>query len=725
MPIFNETLVVQDLDYEPKIIEASWRQAWAEAGCFRTPDHTDGRVDSAVQVSCPFTSGAAHMGHVRSYTIADAHARFRRARGEAVLFSLGFDAFGLPAEIGAIEHEMAPREWVERCAAEMRSQFEQLGFSFDWERAFLSCDEDVYRWSQWLFVTLLERGLVYEREGVVDWCDGCGTVLARLQVEDGCCWRCHNDVRLVQRKQWYLRSSAYHPENYRRLDGLTGWNHRSIEGQRTLLGRETGVEFDAGALDGTKLTIFTPFPDSIPDGRFVLISPNHPDCDYWLQHVDTQRHLSDFREGARSAETLVVDTTIAVHVPGIAGLLPVLAAPSVDEQFGSTAVLGIPDRDPRHAAIIVEQQGSGSVIWRLQEKPLVTRQAERYRAGDFPISRQRAWGAPIPIVRCDGCGAVPVPVEQLPVCLPVDLMMRSDGNVLAHREDFVSCQCPRCGAPARRETDTLDCHVDAAWQEMPLAVPPSDRAQAMFDHPEMERWFPVAQYVHGADIGGFILDERSVAKALRDHGACRFLGDGEPFTGAFMHEMVHFDGRKMSKHLGNVVSPQDLVDRFGADVVRLAVLHAASPEKVITWSDGVLAECDTFIRDLWEYARPRLSLLAEEGASATPDTSDPLRRRLVSWCETARWKMTENLEALAMHRATRNVMILLRRIQDFEGRVVDKRGELSDADAAALGFALLTLVRLLAPLTPHSAEELWMCAGADGLVAQAPWPGKE
>ena len=264
------------------MIEPKWQQAWRSANAFQTPpEPVEGREDVHVLNSHPFTSGAAHMGHVRSYSIGDAHARFRRARGDSVLYSLGFDAFGLPAELSAIEHGVTPREWVDTCAAQMRAQFDAMGFSFDWSRTFMSCDEDIYRWSQWLFLVLLEGGFIYEREGSVDWCDSCKTVLARAQAAGGECWRCHGPVRLVRRSQWYVRGSEYAEENDARLAELTGWNKGAIGAQRAVLGRVDGVELDAKTLDGLALTLFTPHTGAIDEAEFALLSPNHPEIERW------------------------------------------------------------------------------------------------------------------------------------------------------------------------------------------------------------------------------------------------------------------------------------------------------------------------------------------------------------------------------------------------------------------------------------------------------------
>ncbi len=722
--------------YDPALIEPKWQRAWREADAFQTPpEPVEGRADVHVLNSHPFTSGAAHMGHVRSYSIGDAHARFRRARGDSVLYSLGFDAFGLPAELGALEHGLAPREWVDSCAARMREQFDGLGFSFDWSRTFMSCDEDIYRWSQWLFLVLLEGGFIYEREGSVDWCERCQTVLARQQAEGGQCWRCHGPVRFVRRSQWYMRGSAYAEENDGRLDELIHWNKGAIGAQRSVLGRVDGVELDARTLDGLALSLFTPHAD-VASAEFALLSPNHAEIDRWTTAPGVREKLAALRDAGwqrddrKLEEVAFVETSLSLFVPGISRPLPVLISSSVDARFGPTAVLGVPSADRTDKAIFDQLEAKVSedgplnaargglrhvAAWRGPKAPLVTRPAKRFRTSDFPITRQRAWGAPTPIVHCDACGTVPVPLDQLPVRLPDDLVVSAEGNALLARPDFLECQCPSCGGPARRETDTLDCHFDACSQQYPLPAPTADRGDSLLTHPELQRWVPVECYINGADTGNFVLDQRTTTKMLRDLGHFTWLPDGECYRTTYTHEMVQLAGRKMSKHLGNTVTPQEIVEQVGADTLRFATLHAAAPAKAFTWDDSLLAYSSAFLRRLWTYAEPRL------GETPRLDLEDGLRRRLASWCDTAVRKLSENYERLDMHRATRNLVSLFERIEDFEARVSARR-EPTLQDREATAYALCLLVQLLAPVAPHIAEELWARSGSEGLVAEATWP---
>jgi leucyl-tRNA synthetase len=730
-----------DRRYDPQTIEARRQAAWRAREAFATPSPRSDRPRRYIKPSAPFTSGNIHIGHVRSYSIGDAYARFQRARGEDVLFAFGFDAFGLPAELGAIERGEPPREWVARCAEHMRSQLRRLGYSFDWERAFLSSDVQMYRWSQWLFVRLLEAGLIYRGSDAVDWCDTCQTTLATIQVDEGGeCWRCHNPVRLVQQPQWYLRISAHLQENDARLAELAAsglWDEVALSSQRFVLGRIDGVEVDLTGPGGEELTVFTPHADALALARFVLLSPRHPDVERWADTPQARERLEELRSGGlergdREAQELpLVDTARTLPSPATGEPLPVLVSPVVDGRYGATAVLGIPARDHADALIAArlglapDPDEDTAAAAPAGAAPIAgLHPAVRYRAGDFSISRQRSWGTPIPIVYCErDCGIVPVPVESQPVLLPLDLVPTGAGNPLAEREDFVRTSCPRCGGPGRRETDTLDCHFDALWLWVPVCVPPAERERPLediFALEDLRAWLPCERVVAGSDSGNFVFDQRIVTKALRDIGPLELLADGEPFAGCLFHEMVIRDGRKMSKHLGNVVDPDELVERYGADTVRLATLYAARPQRTLNWSDSAVLRCHRFLTQVWDFTCRQLALDAVE--SPDGDTTEHLRARLEKWCAAAVQRTTAEMLALEMHSAVRDVMRLFDRLKDYEKRVLARAEHLSAADRDALLSALAVLAQLLAPLAPHIAEELWIALGNDG-DTQLPWPG--
>jgi leucyl-tRNA synthetase len=725
-------------NFDPQALEPARQQAWQDRGDFDAPRPKDGQERVYVKPSSPFTSGNLHMGHVRDYSIGDAYARFRRGRGDAVLFGFGFDAFGLPAELAAIERQEPPAEWVAQCGERMLGQMKRLGFSFDYDRVFYSSDEGQYRWSQWLFNTLWARDLIYRDDATVDWCDTCQTTLASIQVEDGRCWRCHNEVRLIRRPTWFLRITPYSEENDRNTAHLEEggkWDELSLATQRYILGRSDGVELDLQGDEGRSLTVFTPHRKFAGLASFVLLSPRHPEVDAWITDA-AREELERMRSGgwersARDARSVpLVDTGASIAGPG-GEQLPVVISPLVDARYGPTAALGIPaiDEADRDLAERLERVQTPPAPEEGEEGPAPApvegaRETTRYRANDFSISRQRSWGTPIPVILCDECGPQPVPDADLPVVLPRDIRPTGEGNPLAERPDFVDVECPKCGAAAKRETDTLDCHFDALWLWVPAAVPPEGRAEQMFTHPELQEWLPAERLVAGNDSGGFVFDQRVVTKAVRDIGPFAFMAEGEPFAGCLFHEMVIADGRKMSKHLGNVVNPDELVAQHGADTVRLAVLYAAGPAKTLNWSEGAIKFASRFLRNLWNYTHDRLAGLEalEHDPEAAADT-EHMRDRLRKWCENGLARITEDTAELQVHKSIRNITRLFERIQDYEKRVLARRGQLDRADAEAQLAALVLLARTLLPFAPHVAEELLIALGVeDSAETLEVWP---
>ncbi len=614
----TRSIPAADAGYAPAPLEARWQARWAEAEAFTTPPPSDNREPAYAFAGSLSPIEDLQIGHIRGYTIADAHARFLRARGRAVLFSLGFDACGPSIENQARQQGIPPNEWVAQRCARLRDQLQALGCSVDWGRSFTPSEPEQHRWTHRLFQALVERGLIYRRER-----------------PDG---------------GWRLRITAYVRDIERDLELLHGWDETAIGAQRAVLGRVDGVELDAITFDGTLLTTFTPHPNAIAQATFVAVASDHPDVERW-------------RTGAFAA------------VPGVAGVLPIVVCAEVGARFGTAAVLGIPAKDPADAALAKRLPEPAGTTWKASRTSATPRPAARWRVRDVAISSQ-----------------------------------------------------------------------SEAWSWLALCVPPAERGEELPEHPEYARWLPATIIVRGADAGEETLHQRVIAKALYDAGQLPELPGREPFAGALTHGAVRLDDGASSKHFGDVSKPDTLLATVGADALRLALLHAASPGTTFAWNDQPLRHCSNFLQSLHGYAAQRLREWSQPGPppegvgerkqNGTTDTaptttdvsariaaSERLRRRLANWCRVACEKVTENLEQLAMQRAAHNAMLLLTRIQDFEQRALEHRGgELEQADREAIVAALSLLTQLLAPLTPHIAEELWSLAGNTTLVSNAPWP---
>jgi leucyl-tRNA synthetase len=596
----TRSISTADADYAPAPIEARWQARWAQADAFATPPPPDDREPAYVFAGSLSPAEDLQIGHIRGYTIADAYARFLRARGRAVLFSLGFYAYGPSIENQARQQGILPNEWIARRCARLRDQLRALGCSVDWERSLVSSGPEQHRWTHRLFLALVEHGLIYRCEG-----PGGG---------------------------WRLRITAYVRDGERDLEALRGWDEAALAAQRGVLDRVDGVELDAKTLDGTPLTVFTPHPDAIAQAAFVAVASDHPDAERW-------------RAGAFAA------------VPGLAGVLPIVVSEEVGARFGTTAVLGIPAKDPVDAALAKRLPEPAGTTWRASRASATPRPAARWRAHDVAIS----------------------------------------------------CQ-------------------SEVWSWLALCVPPGERSEELPRHPEYARWLPAAQLVRCADAGEETLHQRVIAKALHDAGQLPQLPGREPFAGALTYGAVRLDDRASNARFGDVSKPDGLLATVGADTLRLALLHAASPGTAFAWNEEPLRHCNNYLKSLHGYAAQRLREWNPPPESRPPEArsdaaSDRLRRRLARWCHVGCAQVTGNLERLEMQRAAHNAMLLFTRIQDFEQRALNRRdGELEPADREAIVAALLLLVRLLSPLTPHIAEELWSLAGNSSLVSTAPWP---
>lgn len=619
-------------------------------------------TDTYVFVTSPAVGDDLDAGRLRGYALADAHARYRRACGDEVLFTLALDAFASTPPEG--EDASA---WAEARSAALRDQLEAVAASLDWDRSVSTDSPELVAGAQWLFVAALEAGLA-ERRGT----------------------------------DWYLRTGALNEESHARLDDLDGWSEAARAAQRELLHRVEGVEVEGRTLDGAPLTLFTPHGGAIASAEFVALSPQRPELDDLIGDDRLQREVAAQRErdwsGVKPAQRPAIELGVSAQVPGVARPLPVLVSAAVDARYGPAAILGIPDADEGDEAIARELAKSGGLAWKTDAKPPKTTPAVRFRAPDMPLSQASAWGAPVPVVHCDACGAVPLPMEMLPLGRP--------GGV-------DPAECPRCGAQARGDAGTVHPRVGAALAVVALAVPPPDRSTVPPDHQELQRWLPTARTVADAAAAAALLDARTIAKVLRDLGPLGFLADGEPHGPTTAHAPLRFDGD---------VTVAALVERFGADAVRFAVLNAAAPGKEVAVGEPALRSAAAFLERLQAFAGPRLAELAPD---ARIDAGDGLRRRLASWCDTAVERIGENYERLDLHRATRNAVTLLDRIEDFDRRVVEYRGELAGADRDAAAIALGALVRLLAPVAPGVAGELWAQLAGGQPLTGAPWPQRQ
>jgi leucyl-tRNA synthetase len=668
-------------DYGHAAIEERWQTAWREAELDLTPASPDTRERSAYIFTAyplPAADGTP-LGTVRSFCIGDACTRFMRARGSSVLFAPVFDAFGLAIDMAAARHDTTPAELVENRVQRADEQFRRLGFSFDFSRSSRTSDPEMYRSSQRLFLMLLERNLVHRAE--------------------------HG---------WCLRFGSYLQENEQRLGELEGWSDAVLASQRAILVGIDGVELEVASLDGASLTVFTPHAEAFKRAEFVAISPNHPDIEQWIS-------TSELQTGG------MTETGRLVSGAGTGSPLAVIVSATVDARFGPTAVLGIPAVDETDAKLAQQMKPSPATSWQVKDKGSPSlRPAQRYSERDVLISHPCGWGAPIPVVHCETCGTVPVAIEDLPVQLPEKLNLEVTGNPLEQSEEFLACACPRCSAPARRESETLQPHFDGLWQWLAPCLAPEARAESPFENSELERWLGAARLIREVDPDGLLFDQRVTAKALRDIGPLAFLTDGEPFAGVTIHGPVLMPDSH-NEDISDLDKPDldKLIGEVGADALRLAILHGAAPANALTWTDHTLRFCQRWLSGLWEYATPRLQALAELGEANDEQAPRAGRGRLAKWSRIATERITENLADERPHRATGNAMTFLARIKDFERQAIERHGALSASDSRALANALLLFAQLLAPLAPHISQELWASAGREGFVARAPWPEVE
>jgi leucyl-tRNA synthetase len=755
-------------EYDPQAVEAKWQQRWNEAGAFKARP-MPGKAEYYVLEMFPYPSGRIHMGHVRNYSIGDVVARFKRMQGYSVIHPMGWDAFGMPAENAALKHGTHPAKWTYENIDHMRYQLKRLGYSYDWERELATCHPGYYKWEQLFFLKFLERGLAYRKKSPVNWCPSCQTVLANEQVEQGLCWRCDTEVEPKELSQWFLKITDYAQELLDCLDDLEGgWPEKVITMQRNWIGKSVGMEIDFELEDGSStIRVFTTRQDTLFGATFMSLAPEHPLVSEIVRGTDKEGEVMDFvarvrsmDKTVRSAEDLEKEGVFTGRYcinPATGEKMPVYVANFVLMEYGTGAVMAVPAHDQRDfefarkydlpVRVVIQPEGgnldgetmteaypdpgvmtnSGEfdgipneeaktvIAEHLEEKSLGERTVN-FRLRDWNISRQRYWGAPIPVVHCEKCGIEPVPEDELPILLPLDIEVRPDGkSPLPYNEGFLAATCPGCGGPARRETDTMDTFVESSWYYIRYACPRHD--EAPFDDEEVKYWLPVDQYIGGVEHAILhLMYSRFFVKALRDMGYLHF---DEPFLNLLTQGMVLKEGAKMSKSKGNVVDPDEMMKRFGADTVRLFLLFAAPPERELDWSESGIEGCYRFINRLWRLVDDLAGELSPVGPCAAPaiELSKPARELRRKEHETIRRVTRDMGDRFHFNTAIAAVMELVNEMGSAKDKLrasEDGRFVLSSAAASAL--------IALSPAAPHVCEELWEMLGYATALAERSWP---
>jgi leucyl-tRNA synthetase len=750
--------------YVPSEVEAKWQKQWAEQNAFST-DINRQRPEYYVLEMFPYPSGNLHMGHVRNYSIGDVIARFKKMQGYNVLHPMGWDAFGMPAENAAIKHGIHPAKWTWDNIANMRRQQQQLGLSYDWEREVATCHPDYYKWTQWLFLLFYKQGLAYKKKAAVNWCEDCNTVLANEQVVDGRCWRCDSVVVKKELEQWFLKITDYADRLLADLSELKGWPERVKIMQENWIGRSTGAEFSFTVPEiNEKIFVYTTRHDTIFGVTYIVLAPEHPlvekliagknTADSVKAFVDKVRNLSEINRTSTDTEKEGMFTGAYATHPITGEQIPIWVANYVLFEYGTGAVMGVPAHDQRDwefatkynltKRVVIEPangkadiaemteayDGPGKMINSREfnglenevgkeaiadwlEKHDIGKRRINYRLRDWLISRQRYWGAPIPVIYCEKCGVVPVPAEQLPVMLPENVNFEAGAvSPLAKAEDFVNCTCPACGGPGRRETDTMDTFICSSWYYFRYTDPTNTTLP--FDTNKANYWMPVDQYIGGIEHAILhLLYSRFFTKVLKDAG---MVNVNEPFKNLLTQGMVIKDGSKMSKSKGNVVSPEEIIQKYGADTARLFILFAAPPERDLEWSDQGVEGAYRFLGRLWRIVGHYQALVAsgpdEYDTTQLSEKEKELRRAL----HAAIKKVTEDIgDRFNFNTAISSIMELVNAMYAL-------KDQCPSPSAGLMREVVAGLLRLLAPFAPHITEELWNdTIGRDSVHKQA-WP---
>lgn len=752
--------------YAPHDIEAKWQKYWEENKTFKVEMDKD-KPKSYVLEMFPYPSGNLHMGHVRNYSIGDVIARFRTMKGFNVLHPMGWDSFGMPAENAAIKHNIPPKKWTLENIANMTRQLKALGLSYDWDREVTTCKEDYYKWTQWFFELFYKRGLAVKKESAVNWCDTCNTVLANEQVIDGKCWRCDHEVVKKDLSQWFFKITDYADELLKDLDLLPGWPERVKTMQHNWIGRSEGLEFsfEIPALNDT-VAVYTTRPDTAYGVTFMALAAEHPlikkicennpKADEINAFCERVRNQSEIERTSSESEKEGVFTGVYCINPFTGRKVEIWVTNYVLYDYGTGAVMGVPTGDQRDwmfadkygiekivticpigkelkleemTCAYEEKEGmlvnsgefTGMEMHKAMSAIMDKAEAEgfgkrrvNYRLRDWLISRQRYWGAPIPIIYCPHCGEVLVPEDQLPVRLPEDVSFTAGAkSPLATSEEFVHCKCPKCGADATRETDTMDTFLCSSWYYLRYTDAHNDKMP--FDKELNNYWGPVDQYIGGIEHAILhLLYSRFFVKVLRDAGLVDY---DEPFSNLLTQGMVIKDGAKMSKSLGNVVSPEEILSKYGADTARLFILFAAPPERELEWSDQGVEGSFRFLNRIWRIVQAFEAVLAkkvtEYDHSNLSEADKDLRRVLHSSIK----KVTNDIETrFNFNTAISTMMELVNALYAYKEAA-------KEPNAGLIYEAISDLIKMMSPFVPHITEELWRGAiDANSSVHEQSWP---
>ncbi|UCH23802.1 MAG: leucine--tRNA ligase [Deltaproteobacteria bacterium] len=795
-----------DVKYDPKAIEIKWQKYWEETNIFKITEDPEKEKYYLLEMF-PYPSGKIHMGHVRNYTIGDVVARYKRMRGFNVLHPMGWDAFGMPAENAAIANNTHPAKWTYLNIDAMRSQLKRMGFSYDWDREFATCRPEYYRWEQWLFLKMYERGMAYRKESFVNWCESCQTVLANEQVEAGLCWRCSEPVRQKKLWQWFFRVTDYAEDLLVHSDKLPGWPEKVTTMQKNWIGKSIGAEIRfplQSPLDDLdrEIPVFTTRQDTVFGATFMVLAPEHPLVLNLSKGTEQEDEVKKFVERMslqdRSAKTVEAFEKEGVFVgaycinPLTNRRMPIFTANFALMEYGTGAVMAVPAHDQRDfdfakkyglQIVVVVKPAAANLdettiteayvdegimvnsgqfngmenkkaldeIALFLEKNNIGKKTVSYRLRDWGISRQRYWGAPIPMIHCQTCGIVPVPEKDLPIILPEDAEILEGGkSPLPDLDSFVKTKCPQCGSnDARRESDTMDTFVESSWYFERYCSPTYNAG--MFDKAAVDYWMPVDQYIGGVEHAILhLLYSRYYTRVLKDMGLVKFK---EPFTrlltqgmvcketvicpvhGFLLPEEVKISGservcakcgenvslgriEKMSKSKKNVVDPNVLLEKYGADTTRLFCLFAAPPEKDLEWSEQGVEGGFRFLNRVWRFAANIMdSIVSVKPFIGNPDELDAAAKELYRKTHQTIYRVTRDIEdRFHLNTAIAAVMELFNTMTGID--LTAKNPHRTDV----MRFAMETLTLLISPIVPHFAEELWNALGKKPSILEQSWP---